>query len=70
VPVLEVRSPDLKNIARRFDRSHRELDLRSWEALADRLWRGRTFEERALGVELLRRRLRRLDAASWRMLDG
>jgi hypothetical protein len=69
VPVLEVRSPDVRGIARAFHRGHRNLPLAGLHRLAGQLWQGRTFEERILGIELLRCRLRSLDESSWEMLD-
>jgi 3-methyladenine DNA glycosylase AlkD len=69
VPVLGVRVPDVQRIARQFDREHRDLPNPELERLAGKLWEGRWFEERVLGVELLRRRQTRLDDISWRMLD-
>jgi len=69
LPVLGVRSPDLRGIARRFDREHRDLPPAAWWSVARTLWEGTTFEERVLAVELLKRRRRRLDDRTWRRLD-
>lgn len=69
VPVLEVRSPDVRRIASDFCRGHRDLDLATVWNVAEALWRGRWFEERILAVELLRRWVRLLDDDAWRTLD-
>ena len=68
-PLLGLSVPQLRGIVRDFAREHRDLDARSLNALAAALWRGRVFEEKALGIALLDRYSSAMDANTWRMLD-
>ena len=70
VPVLGVSVPQLRAIISAFRKEHRELEADELNRLAAALWRGSTFEEKALAVELLNRYSHTLDDVSWRLLDA
>ena len=70
VPVLGVAVPDLRAISSTFHKEHRDLDVDELNRLAASLWRESTFEEKALAIELMNRYSKRLDNASWRLLDA
>ena len=66
LPVLQVRAPDVRGIARSFARDHATWTLPTLHALLRRLWGGRTFDERVLAIELAVRWRRQWDDRSWR----
>jgi len=70
VPVLGVAVPDLRAISSGIYKEHRDLEVDELNRLAASLWRESTFEEKALAIELMNRYAKRLDDASWRLLDG
>ena len=69
VPVIGVRAGALRLVARGFWSEHRDVTMASLLPLTERLWRGRTFEERILALEILERYHRRFDSSTWRTLD-
>jgi 3-methyladenine DNA glycosylase AlkD len=69
VPVLGVRVPRLRAIVAAFRKAHRDLAANDLNRLAGSLWKGSTFEERALAISLLDAYSRILDDASWKILD-
>jgi 3-methyladenine DNA glycosylase AlkD len=69
-PVLGVSTPAMKSILSEFFNSYRDLPITHLNRLADSLWKGKTFEEKALGIGLLNRSHRILDEHTWKMLDG
>jgi 3-methyladenine DNA glycosylase AlkD len=69
VPVLGVPVPDLRKIVSGFKRTHKDVDVDMLNPLAASLWRGPTFEEKALAISLLDAFVKILDDASWGLLD-
>jgi 3-methyladenine DNA glycosylase AlkD len=69
VPVLGVRVPRLRAMVSAFRKAHRDLPVNQLNRLAATLWKGPTFEERALAISLLDAYPRILDDASWKILD-
>jgi len=69
VPVLGVRVPRLRAMVSAFRKAHRDLPVNELNRLATSLWKGSTFEERALAIRLLDAHSRILDDASWKILD-
>ena len=69
VPVLGVPVPALRTIVSNFRKAYRDLDVRTLNELAADLWKGSTFEEKALAISLLDGYAKTLDASSWRLLD-
>ncbi|HYS99404.1 MAG TPA: DNA alkylation repair protein [Thermoplasmata archaeon] len=70
VPVLGVSVPDLRELNSAFRKDHRNLESDDLNSLAAALWSGPTFEEKAVAVELLNGYAKRLNEASWRLLDS
>jgi len=68
-PVLGLSVPQLRRIVSLFWRAHKDLSSRDLNALAARLWRGQTFEEKALAMSLLSRYRKALDDATWHLVD-
>jgi len=68
-PVLGLSVPQLAGIVSSFWRDHKDLSSRDLNALAARLWRGHTFEEKAVAMSLLSRYRKILDDASWALVD-
>jgi len=69
VPVRGVPVPALRKIVSDFRKEHRDLNARTLNRLAADLWKGSTFEEKALAISLLDGYAKALDASSWRLLD-
>ena len=69
VPVLGVSVPELRAIVSAFRKEHRALEPGGLNRLAAGLWKGSTFEEKALAVEILNRYATMLDDDSWRLMD-
>ena len=69
LPVLAVRVPEIRRVAASFERLHPTLTRTDLHRLVRRLWKGTTFEERALAILLLRNRVRDLGEDTWAMLD-
>jgi len=70
VPVLGVPVPALRAIVSAFRKMHRDLDVKTLNRLAAALWKGSTFEEKALAISLLEVSGKILDDASWELLDS
>jgi 3-methyladenine DNA glycosylase AlkD len=68
-PVFNVSVPRLRTVVRDFANGHKDLVVHEINVFADLLWRGRTFNEKALAIELLQKFSGRLDDESWGMLD-
>jgi 3-methyladenine DNA glycosylase AlkD len=69
LPVLGVPSASLDAIARGVTRERPELGGAELRRLAGALWRGSTYDERALAINLLGRNWKLLDDSSWKMMD-
>lgn len=69
VPVLGVPVPAIRKIVSGFRKAHRDLDVSTLNRLTAALWRGSTFEEKALAIGFMEAYWKILDAASWRLLD-
>jgi len=69
VPVLGVPVPALRKIVANFRKEHRDLDARTLNGLAANLWKGSTFEEKALAISLLDAHATVLNEASWKLLN-
>lgn len=69
VPVLGVPVPALRGIVSAFRRTHRDLDIKTLNRLAGALWKGSTFEEKALAISFLDAYGKILDEDSWGLLD-
>ena len=70
MPVLGVSVPQLRGVSSAFRKNHRNLEPDGLNSLAAALWRGPTFEEKALAIELLNGYAKRLNDASWQLLDS
>lgn len=70
VPVLGVRVPKLRAFISAFRKGHRDIDVDDLNRLAAILWKGSTFEEKALAITLLDMYAKILDDASWRLIDS
>jgi 3-methyladenine DNA glycosylase AlkD len=69
VPVLGLKTAQMRAILNRFAKAHPDLDARTVHALADSLWRGDVTEERWAGIGILERYSTVWNEASWRMAD-
>jgi 3-methyladenine DNA glycosylase AlkD len=69
VPVLGVRVPRLRAMVSGFRKAHRDLSVGELNRFASLLWKGSTFEERALAISLLDAYSKILNDASWKILD-
>lgn len=69
-PVLGLSVPEMRAILAAFRREHREATVAQVNALAAAVWRGTTFEEKALAIMMMDAHARILDDASWRLLDS
>ncbi|MGP8077062.1 MAG: DNA alkylation repair protein [Thermoplasmata archaeon] len=69
LPVLGVRAGELAAIAREVLRGPPSPGRRDIERLASLLWRGTTYEERALAIVLLDRQPHLLADSTWRLMD-
>ena len=67
LPVLGVRAADFVRVVRRHARSTARRSVGESRSLAQRLWAGRWYEERAFAIALLAREPRPLDARLWRV---
>src|SRR2546428_589380 len=70
VPVLGVRVPRLRTLVSAFRKAHRDIEVGDVNRLAAILWKGSTFEEKALAITLLDTYAKILDEASWRIIDS
>ena len=70
VPVLGVRVPRLRALVSAFRKAHRDIEVGDVNRLAAILWKGSTFEEKALAITLLDTYAKILDEASWRIIDS
>jgi len=70
VPVLGVSVPQLRGVSSAFRKNHRNLEPDGLNSLAAALSRGPTCEEKALAIELLNGYAKRLNDASWQLLDS
>jgi 3-methyladenine DNA glycosylase AlkD len=69
VPVWGVRAPELRSVARDASKRIRARPLTEVHALVRSLWAGRSFEERIVAIELLRRRPLAHDERTWGLAD-
>jgi len=69
-PVLGLSVPQMRAILAAFRTEHRDATVGQVNALAAGIWRGTTFEERALAIMMMDAHARLLDDASWRLLDA
>lgn len=69
-PVLGLSVPQMRGILAAFRKAHRDVTAKEVNSLAAAIWRGRTFEEKALAIMTLDAHARILDHASWRLLDA
>ena len=69
VPALGVPTETIRGIRKGFVESHPGLSVKTVNALADAMWKGQTFEEKAIAIGLLGAHLEILDESSWRMMD-
>ncbi|HIQ01625.1 MAG TPA: DNA alkylation repair protein [Anaerolineales bacterium] len=67
--VYGVRVPRLREIARAWQRAHKDVTSEELIALVEALWNGRSQEERALAIELLARYPRRIPKLAWSHFD-
>lgn len=70
VPGIGVPVPALRAIVSAFRKTHRDLDVKTLNRLAAALWKGSTFEEKALAISFLDAYGKILDEASWELLDS
>lgn len=69
VPVLGLKTAEMRGILDGFAKAHADLDARTVHALADSLWRGEVTEERWAGIGVLERYAKVWNEATWRMAD-
>ncbi len=69
VPVLGLKTAEMRAILNGFAKAHPDLDARTVHALADSLWHGNVTEERWAGIGVLERYSNAWNDASWRMAD-
>jgi 3-methyladenine DNA glycosylase AlkD len=67
--VYGVRVPRLREMARTWQRAHKEIDLAALVPLIDALWAGDSREERVLAVHLLTRYKRLIPGLDWAHFD-
>jgi 3-methyladenine DNA glycosylase AlkD len=60
----------MRTILAAFRREHRDVTVAQVNALAAAVWRGTTFEEKALAILMMDGHARILDDASWRLLNS
>ena len=70
LPVLGLSVPQMRAILAAFRKGHRGATAKDANALAGALWRGTTFEEKALAIMMMDAHTKILDGTSWRQLDG
>ena len=70
LPVLGLSVPQMRAILAAFRKGHRGATAKDANALAGALWRGTTFEEKALAIMMMDAHAKILDEASWGLLDG
>jgi 3-methyladenine DNA glycosylase AlkD len=70
LPVLGVRIPQLRGLVRSWAPGRSPPPLEEVHRIARWLWKGETFEERLLAIELLGRVRRELNEESWALADG
>jgi len=68
-PVLGLSVPQIQAIVSAFRKEHRDLAIGDLNRLADRLWPGETFEEKALAISLLGGYRAILDDTTWSLVD-
>lgn len=68
-PVLGLSVPELRAILAAFRQAHRDATAKDVNGLAAALWRGKTYEEKALATYLLAAYPKLFDAETWRLLD-
>ena len=68
-PVLGVPTTAMRNIVGDYFKTHRDMSTTQLNALANSLWKGKTFEEKVLAIGLLNRFHKILDGRTWRMMD-
>ena len=68
-PVLGLSVPQMHAILGAFRKEHRDATAKDVNAVAASLWRGSTFEERALAILTMDAYAKILDGSSWRLLD-
>jgi len=69
-PVLGLSVPQMRAILAAFRKEHRDATAKDVNALAAALWRGKTFEEKALAIMMMDAYAKILVGASWRLLDS
>jgi 3-methyladenine DNA glycosylase AlkD len=67
--VYGVRVPHLRQIARDWQRAHKQVTHEDLMALVEMLWNGESQEERLLAIELLGRYRRRIPDLTWDRFD-
>jgi len=70
VPVLGVSVPHLRGLVAAFRRENRNLPVGDLNTLAAVLWKGASFEEKAVAVTLLDIYHKILDDSSWRLIHS
>ena len=68
-PVLGLSVPQMRAILTAFRNEHPGLAAKEVNALAAAVWRGRTFEEKAIAISLVDAHAKALDDISWKLLD-
>ncbi len=68
LPARNVPVPARRAIVRAFVRAHPSLPIATVHRVAAALWAGPTYNDRALAIELLRQRVRDLDATTWALV--
>ena len=68
-PVLGLSVPHLRGIVRAFRKAHPGLTAPEVNAVAAAVWRGRTFDEKAVAIALMYAHASALDESSWNLLD-
>lgn len=69
LPVLAVRTPELRDVLRTVAERARSWSPRELRIVANALWHGRFFEERILAIELVDRWAPYDDPDTWRLLN-
>lgn len=64
-----VRTPDVRALAGDWAQAHQGVERESLFALVDSLWRGDSYDERSLALELLQRYKRWIPDLTWAHLD-
>ena len=69
-PVLGLSVPHLRGIVLAFRKEHPGLTASEVNAVVAAVWRGRTFDEKAVAIALLDAHASALDESSWKLLDS